>query len=196
MFDIVIQNSHTRDMLSHSSPLGLVHHLLNIELLPFGCVSTEDCDLMQLKIVQEGGPRLWTPTFGHLTIHCSPRVTLMHLVADAIPFGLCFAGQQVPQLLVRLGNCLVVSLLGFLEHLLGLLNLHLAGCNIYARQDGFSRIRGFLEILQRLRPFCNSLGKYSALLGQPLLINDLEDRNNVREVFLVVHMRVDGHAEV
>jgi hypothetical protein len=71
------------------------------------------------------------PTFGHLTIYCSPRVTLVHLVADAIPLGLCVARQQVPQLLVQLSNCLVVSLLGFLEHLLGLLNLHLAGRIIY-----------------------------------------------------------------
>ncbi len=72
------------------------------------------------------------PTFGHLTIYCSPRVTLVHLAADAIPLGLCIARQQVPQLLVRLGDCLVVSLLGLLEHLLGLINLNLAGCNIYA----------------------------------------------------------------
>ncbi len=56
---------------------------------------------------------------------------LVHLAADAIPLGLCIAGQQVPQLLVRLGDCLVVSLLGFLEHLLGLLYLHLVGRNIY-----------------------------------------------------------------
>ncbi len=70
------------------------------------------------------------PTFGHLTIHCSPQVTLVHLVADAIPLGLCVTGQQAPQLLVRLGYCLVVSLLGFLEHLNCLLNLHLAGLNI------------------------------------------------------------------
>jgi hypothetical protein len=71
------------------------------------------------------------PTFGHLTVYCSPRVRLMHLAADAIPLGLCIAGQQVPQLLVQLGNCLVVSLLGLLEHLLSLLNLHLVGHNIY-----------------------------------------------------------------
>jgi hypothetical protein len=58
---------------------------------------------------------------------------LAHLPADAIPLGLCVAGQQVPQLFVRLGNSLVVSFLGFLEHLLGLLNLHLASCNIYSR---------------------------------------------------------------
>ncbi len=56
----------------------------------------------------------------------------MHLVADAIPLGLCVAGQQVPQLLIRLSDCLVVSLLGFLdlEYLGGLLNLHLAGRKI------------------------------------------------------------------
>ncbi len=50
----------------------------------------------------------------------------MHFAADVIPLGLCVTGQQVPQSLIRLGNCFVISLLGFLEHLLGLLNLHLA----------------------------------------------------------------------
>jgi hypothetical protein len=46
VFDIVIQHSHTQDMLSHSSPLGLAHCLLNVEPLPFGCISTKDCELM------------------------------------------------------------------------------------------------------------------------------------------------------
>jgi hypothetical protein len=46
VFDIVIQNSHLLDMLSHSGSLGLVHRLLNVEPLPFGCISTEDCELM------------------------------------------------------------------------------------------------------------------------------------------------------
>ncbi len=58
---------------------------------------------------------------------------LVHLGADAIPLRLCIAGQQVPQLLVRLGDCLVMSLLGFLEHLNSLHNLHLVGCNINRR---------------------------------------------------------------
>jgi hypothetical protein len=137
-------------MLSHSGPLGLAHRLLNVEPLPSGCISTEDCELMQLKTVQEGHPRSRMPTFVHLTIYCSPRVKLVHLAADAIPLGLCVSGQQVPQLLVRLGDCLVLGILGFLEHLLGLLNLHLAGHNIHACQDGFSRTHGFLEILQHL----------------------------------------------
>ncbi len=101
---------------------------------------------------------------------------LVHLAADAIPLGLCVARQQVPQLLVRLGDCLVVSLLGFLEHLLGLLNLHLARRTIYNCRDGVSRFRSFLEILQCLGPSYNSLGKHLALLGQPLLFDDSEDR--------------------
>jgi hypothetical protein len=121
---------------------------------------------------------------------------LVHLTVDAIPLGLCIAGQQVPQLLVRLGDCLVVSLLGLVEHLLSLLNLHLAGCNIYGCQDGVLRFHGLLEILQHLGPSCNSLGKNLALLGQPLLFYHLEDRNNVHEVFLVVPKGVNGHAEV
>ncbi len=75
---------------------------------------------------------------------------LVHLAADAIPLGLCVAGQQVPQLLIRLSDCLVVSLLGVLEHLLSLLNLHLAGHNVYRHRDGVPRLRGFLEILQCL----------------------------------------------
>jgi hypothetical protein len=125
VFDIVIQHSHLQDMLSRSGPLGLAHHLLNVEPLPFGCASTEDCELMELKTVSKGHPRSWTPTFGLLTIYCSSRVTLVHLAADAIPLGLCVTRQQVPQLLAHLGDCLVMSLLGFLEHLLSLLNLHL-----------------------------------------------------------------------
>jgi hypothetical protein len=89
-----------------------------------------------------------------------------------------------------------MGLLGFLEHLGSLLNLQLAGRNIHRRQDGVPRLRGFLEILQRLRPSCNSLGEDPALLGQPLLIDDLEDCNYVREVFLIVTTGVDRHAEV
>jgi hypothetical protein len=150
VFDVVIQHSHLQDMLLHSGPMELAHHLLNVEPLPFGCISTEDGELMQLKTVQGGRPRLRMPTFGHLTVYCSLQVMLVHLAAGAIPLGLCVTGQQVPQLLVRLGNCLVVVLMGFLEQLLGLLNLHLAGHNIHTCQDGFSRTCGFLEILQRL----------------------------------------------
>ncbi len=136
------------------------------------------------------------PTFGHLTVHCSPRVTLVHLAADAVPLGLCVTGQQVPQVLIQLGDCLVVSLLGFLEHLLSLLNLHLVGRNIFRRQDGVSRLYGFLETLQCLGPSYNSLGKNSALLEKPLLFDHSEDCNYVREVFLVVPTRVNGHDEV
>jgi hypothetical protein len=107
------------------------------------------------------------PTFGHLTVYSSPQVALMYLGADAIPLGLCVTGEEVPQLLLRLGDCFIMSLLGFLEHLLSLLNLHLAGLNINVHQDGVFGARGLKEILQCLRPFYNSLGKHPTLLGQP-----------------------------
>jgi hypothetical protein len=68
-----------------------------------------------------------------LTIHSSPQVSLVHLVANGIPLGLQIAGQEVSQLLVDFSNCLVMSLLEILEQLLGLLNLHLAGLNINIR---------------------------------------------------------------
>ncbi len=123
---MVIQHSHLQDMLLHSGPLVLAHHLLNVELLPFGCISTEDCELMFL----EGHPRLQMPPVGHLTIHSSPRVTLVHLMANAIPLRLQIARQEVSQLLVDFGHCLIMSLLEILEQLLGLLNLHLAGLNV------------------------------------------------------------------
>ncbi len=58
------------------------------------------------------------------------------------------------------------------------------------------RTRGFLEILQHLRPLYNSLGKHPTLLGQPLLINDMEDCNNVCKEFLVVPTGVNRHIEV
>jgi hypothetical protein len=68
-------------MLLHSGPLGLAHRMLNVEPLPFGSVSTEDRELMQLKTVSEGHPCVWTPSFGNFTIYSSPRVMLVHLVA-------------------------------------------------------------------------------------------------------------------
>ncbi len=121
---------------------------------------------------------------------------LLHLAADPIPLGLRVTGQEVPQLLERLGNCLVVSLLGFLEHLLSLLNLHLEGLNVNVCRDGVLGTRGFLDILQCLRPPYNSLGKHPALLGQPLLMDNLEDCNNVCKVFLGVPTGVNRHVEV
>jgi hypothetical protein len=117
-------------MLLHSGPLGLAHPLLNVEPLPFCSISTEDREIMQLKTVLEGHPHAWTPPFGHLTIFSSPPVTLVHLAANVIPLGLQITGQEVPQLLLPLGDCLFVMLLGFLEHLLGLLDLHLAGLHV------------------------------------------------------------------
>jgi hypothetical protein len=120
----------------------------------------------------------------------------MHLVADVIPLRLHVTGQQIPQLLVPLGDCLIVSLLGLLEHLLSLLNLPLASRKVNRHQDGVSRLRGFLEIPQRLLPFCYSLGKHPTLLCQPFLVDDLEDRNYVHDAFLVVPTGEDRHANV
>ncbi len=98
---------------------------------------------MQLKTVLEGHPRAWTPLFGHLTIYSSPQVTLLHLAANTIPLGLQITRQEVPQLLEHLGNCLVMSLLGFSEHLLVLLDLHLAGLHINIHQDSVHGPSGF-----------------------------------------------------
>jgi hypothetical protein len=53
-----------------------------------------------------------------------------------------------------------------------------------------------LEILQCLRPPYISLGKHPTLLGQPLLINDLEDCNNMCKVFFIVPTGVNGITEV
>ncbi len=54
----------------------------------------------------------------------------MLLAANEIPLGLRITGQEVPQKFIRLGNYLVVNLLGFLEHLLSLPNVQLAGLHI------------------------------------------------------------------
>ncbi len=120
----------------------------------------------------------------------------MHLTADAIPLGLCITGQEVPQLLLRLGDCLVMSLSKIFEHLLGLLNLHLAGLNIDVCRDSALRSRGFKEILQRARPSFNSLGKLPTLCAQPFLIDDTEDCKYVCKIFFGVPTGVYGHVEV
>jgi hypothetical protein len=75
---------------------------------------------------------------------------LVHLMANVVPLGLRIAGQEVLQLLVDFGDCLVMSLLEILEQLLGLLNLHLAGRDINSRRDSVLRPSGFQEILQHL----------------------------------------------
>jgi hypothetical protein len=71
--DIVIQQSHLQDILSHSGPLGLAHPLLNVEPLPFGCISSKDRELMQLKTVSESSPRAWTSPY------CWRSATLLSL---------------------------------------------------------------------------------------------------------------------
>jgi hypothetical protein len=53
-----------------------------------------------------------------------------------------------------------------------------------------------MEILQRLLPFHNSLGVHATLLRQPFLLDDPEDRNYVRVVFLVVPSGEDRNADV
>ncbi len=52
------------------------------------------------------------------------------------------------------------------------------------------------EILQHLRPLYNCIGEHPTLLGQPFLIDDLEDCNDVCKVFLVVPTGVNKHVEV
>ncbi len=116
-----------QDMLTQSGPLGLAHHLLNVAPLPFGCVSSDDCKLMQLETVLESDPQMRMPSCGNLTIYFSPKIMLVHLAANPSPLGLRIIGQEVPQKLVCLGISLVLSLLGFFEHLLGLAELQLAG---------------------------------------------------------------------
>ncbi len=83
-------------MLLHNGPFGLAHCLLFVEPLPFGCVSREDHELMQLKTVLESSPRVWTPSFGNFTVYSSPRVMLVQLAANVILLGLRVTGQEVP----------------------------------------------------------------------------------------------------
>jgi hypothetical protein len=130
--DVIIQRSHSQDMLLHISPLVvLAHCLLYVELLPFCCISSEDGDLMQLKTELECSPQKQMPSCGHLTIHSSPRVTLVHLVANVIPLGLRITRQEIPQLLIRLGSSLVMSLPSFFEHLLDFSKLQLVGLLVF-----------------------------------------------------------------
>ncbi len=45
-------------------------------------------------------------------------------------------------------------------------------------------------------PFHNSLGEHATLLVQSLLLDDPEDRNYVRDVFLIVPTGEDRYADV
>jgi hypothetical protein len=172
--DIVIQHSHTRDMLPHCGPLGgLAHRLLFVELLTFGSISSEDRELMQLEMVSESSPHAWTFSFGNFTVYSSPKVTLVHLAANAILLGLCVTRQEVSQKLVLFGDCLIVSLLGFMEHLFGLLNLQFAGPHIIIGGDGSLGPSSLQEILQHSCQLVNSLGRLPALHAESLLADEM-----------------------
>jgi hypothetical protein len=86
--------------------------------------------------------------------------------------GLRVTGQEVPQNFLRLGNCLVVNLLGFLEHLLSLPNLQLAGLHIILG-DSTLGPSSLLEILQHFGQLVNRLGQLPALNVEPLLADEM-----------------------
>ncbi len=114
------------------------------------------------------GASLWS--LDHLL---QPTSHACHLATNAIPLGLQVTGQEVPQKLVRLGNYLVVSLLNFLEHLLGLLNLQLAGLHIILRQDGSPGQSSLQEILKCSSQLFNSLVQLPTLYVKSLLLDEM-----------------------
>jgi hypothetical protein len=97
---------------------------------------------------------------------------LVYLAANRIPLGLRVTGQEVPPKLICLGNCLGTSLLGFLEHLLGLLDLHLVGLHVNIQQDGDLGPSSLLEILQCPKQPHYSLAQLPALCDRALLLDD------------------------
>ncbi len=69
-------------------------------------------------------------------------------------------------------SCLVMLLLGFLEHLLGLLDLQLAGPHIITGRDGFLGPSSLQVILESPGQLHNSLSKLPTLYVEPLLLDD------------------------
>jgi hypothetical protein len=129
-----------------------------------------------------------------LAIYSSPQDTLVHLLENAIPLELRITGQEVPQKLVRLGNSLIVSLLGFLEHLLGMHNLHLArllvilgGCTLGPNW--------LLEILQGSGQLVNNLGQLPTLHVESFLVDETYDCNDMHKVFFGISLGEDGNVE-
>ncbi len=94
-----------------------------------------------------------------------------HLMANPIPLGLRINGQEVPQKFVHLGNCLVVKLLGFLEHLLSLPNIQYADLHIILG-DSTLRPSSLLEILQHSGHLVYSLRQFPALHIKSLLADE------------------------
>ncbi len=137
------------------------------------------------------------PTFGHLTVHSSPATC--HACASRSrrnPIGTVHH---------RTGGSSVARTSWWLpcgessEDLgasVGSANLHHAGLNINVCQDGVLGTHGFEEILQHARPPFNSLGELPTLCAQPYWIDDTEDCNYVRKVFLGVPTGLYGHVEV
>jgi hypothetical protein len=96
---------------------------------------------------------------------------LMHLTENVIPLGLCITRQKGPQKFVCLVNCLVVNLLGFLEHLLSLLNLQLASLPVILG-DSTLGPSSLLEIPQQSGQLVYSLGQLPALHVESILSDE------------------------
>ncbi len=79
-------------MLMHSSPLELAHHLLYVVPLPFGHISSEDCEFMLLETVLESSSQTQTPSCSHSTIHSNPSPRVM-LVPPGKPDPIGTAGH-------------------------------------------------------------------------------------------------------
>ncbi len=65
-----------------------------------------------------------------------------------------------------------MSLIGFLEHLLSLLNLQLAGLHVIIQQDGSLGPSSLQEILQCCGQLVNSLGKLPETYVESLLLDE------------------------
>ncbi len=72
----------------YGHPLGLAYRLLDVVFLPLGSIGGKDCELMQLKTVQECTIAPWALSLVLLDVYTSPQVTIMHLVHNTVPLGL------------------------------------------------------------------------------------------------------------
>ncbi len=146
-------------MLLHSGPLRLVHCLLYVEPLPFGCISSEDHELVQFTTVLESSPHAWMPFFGNFTTYSKPMSCTCASCDKCNPIGSARDRKGSSSEACTSWH-LGMLFLGFLEHLLGLLNLQLVSLHVV---HGRLRPSSLDKILQRSSQLIYNLGQLPAL---------------------------------
>ncbi len=147
---------------------------------------------MELNVVHEGDPGTDANSFVGLAAHSDPWILCVNFIHNPIPLCLCLTNDEaMGQLVSLLGLCnsnVFLGLEGFLEIFKLLFSCFFLGRNLVVRE---------FKKRNHLLPNCKKgYEGFLNLSSCSLLLNQIQDSNDVDELFLVVTSCVGGHLEL